>query len=294
MSKWTKWRDRALRKIADLLGLGKSSSSSATPAATSSSDEVAAQTVAVFTGSVAAWDKCTRASCWGGTNASVRIMNALSPKMPEATFKERVAWTKGRGSNTIHLFLVNKGDGEYSGYSPWGVGKKPSAGETDSATVRTMLDRIDYCRAQGLAVVVWLQADDSSDWAAALASNADRCVARIAEAGLFAAASTVVAGLEMDEYWNSTHARAVVSAIRTYYKGKIGTHHTDGKTTFASLGDILFYQVEPGRSAAQIKSDTKAALKAGKPVNFFELSRGPARDLCEAALSAGAFGVGNW
>lgn len=283
MSAWTKWRDRARAKILALLGIGTASASVGASSGSSSS-----------VGPAPAWDACTRASCWGGTNASVRVMNALSPKMPEAVFRERVAWTKGRGANTIHLFLVNKGDGEYAGYSPWGVGKGPSAGATDADTVKRMLERIAYCRGQGLAVVLWLQADDSADWARALASNADRCVARIAEAGLLASASTVVAGLEMDEYWNATHARAVVAAIRACYSGKVGTHHTGGKTTFASLGDILFYQVAPGRSAAQIKADTAAAKKCGKPVNFFELARGPARDLCEAALTAGAFGVGNW
>ena len=279
MSKWTKLRDKVRAKILSILGL-VGGSAAAAPAASA--------------GRVAPWDACTRASCWGGSNASVRVMNALSPRMPEAVFRERVAWTKGRGADTIHLCLVNKGDGEYAGYSPWGVGRRPSAGATDADVVKRMLERIAYCRAQGLAVVIWLQADDSSDWARALASNADRCVARIAEAGLLDAASTVVAGLEMDEYWNATHARAVVSAIRAHYHYKVGTHHTGGRTTFASLGDILFYQVEPGRSAAQIKADTKSALKTGKPVNFFELSRGPARDLCKAAFSAGAFGVGNW
>ena len=279
MSKWTKLRDKARAKILSLLGLVGGSAAAAPAAA------------AVR---VASWDACTRASCWGGSNASVRVMNALSPKMPEAVFRERVAWTKGRGANTIHLFLVNKGDGEYAGYSPWGVGKGPSAGATDADVVKRMLERIAYCRAQGLAVVIWLQADDSADWARALASNADRCVARISEAGLLDAASTVVAGLEMDEYWNATHARAVVAAIRGRYRGKVGTHHTSGRTTFATLGDILFYQVDPGRSAAQIKADTVAATRCGRPVNFFELSRGPARDLCEAALSAGAFAVGNW
>lgn len=279
MSAWTKWRDRARAKILSILGL-VGGSAAAAPAAAA--------------GRVAPWDACTRASCWGGSNASVRVMNALSPKMPEAVFRERVAWTKARGANTIHLFLVNKGDGEYAGYSPWGVGKGPSAGATDADVVKRMIERVAYCRAQGLAVVLWLQADDSADWARALASNADRCVARIAEAGLLDAASTVVAGLEMDEYWNATHARAVVAAIRGRYCGKVGTHHTSGKTTFASLGDILFYQVDPGRSAAQIKADTVAATRCGRPVNFFELSRGPARELCEAALSAGAFAVGNW
>ena len=84
MSMWTKWRDRALRKIADLLGLGKGSASAA-----SAAEESSAGSEFCLAGlAVPEWDKCTRASCWGGTNASARIMNCLSPKMPESVFKE--------------------------------------------------------------------------------------------------------------------------------------------------------------------------------------------------------------
>ena len=56
------------------------------------------------------------------------MMNVLSPKMPEATFRDYVGWMRGQGANTAHVFLINKGDGEYSGYSPWGVGVGPGAG----------------------------------------------------------------------------------------------------------------------------------------------------------------------
>jgi hypothetical protein len=244
-------------------------------------------------GAAAPWDECTLASCWGGSNASKRLMNVLSPKMPEATFRDYVGWMRGQGANTAHVFLCNKGDGEYSGYSPWGVGVAPGVGEPSRKTARLMSERIDYLLAQGLAVVVWLMADDSKDWAAALAADADAHLHAIADLGLLSRASTVVLGLEMDEYWDSSQAKAVAKATRKVYAGKIGTHHTGGKATFASLGDILFHQVDPGRSAAQIAADTKAALKLGLPVNFFELDRGPNRTLAQAALDAGAFGVGN-
>ena len=307
MSKWTKFRDRLVRRALDWLGIdyddvARAVSPDAAPAkadaaaAGADAAPAGAESPAAVSGGAkdpARWDECTLASCWGGTNASKRMMNVLSPKMPEATFRDYVGWMRGQGANTAHVFLCNKGDGEYSGYSPWGTGVGPGAGEPSQKTVQLMSGRIDYLLAQGLAVVAWLISDDSKDWAAALAQNAAPCLRWIADDGLFGGVSTVVLGLEMDEYWDSSQAKAVAKATRAVWGGKVGTHHTGGKATFASLGDILFYQVDPGRSASQIKSDTAAALKHGKPVNFFELDRGPNKSLAQAALDAGAFGVGN-
>lgn len=299
MSGWTRFRDRLVRRALEWLGIDFSDVAGAPDPAPEAASEVlpagAESPAAVSGGSrdPARWDECTLASCWGGTNASKRMMNILSPKMPESVFRDYVGWMKGQGANTAHVFLCNKGDGEYSGYSPWGTGVGPGAGEPSQTTVQLMNGRIDYLLAQGLAVVAWLMADDSKDWAAALAKNASLCLRWIADDGLLGGVSTVVLGLEMDEYWDSSQAKAVAAATRKVWNGKIGTHHTGGKATFASLGDLLFYQVDPGRSASQIKSDTAAALRHGKPVNFFELDRGPNKTLAQAALDAGAFGVGN-
>jgi len=289
MSKWTKFRDRVVAKIREILGLP----SGAGEGEACDRNRAREEPEAAPAGATPAWDACSLASSWGGTNASMRIMNCLSPRMSDQDFAERVSWTKKQGANAIHLFLVNKGDGEKAGYSPWGSGRAPADAPCDAATVSLMRSRIDRCRAAGLGVVLWLMADDSSDWAKTFAANADACLRRIADAGLLAQASTVVLGLEMDEYWGESQAKAVASATRKVWAGKTGTHHTSGKAAFASLGDILFYQVNPGRSAAQIKADTKAALAHGKPVNFFELDRGPNKTLAQAALDAGAFGVGN-
>ena len=63
------------------------------------------------------WNECTKASCWQGQNAGTRHMNILSPKFSDAVFRDRVKWAKARGCNTLHLFLINKGDGEGSGYT---------------------------------------------------------------------------------------------------------------------------------------------------------------------------------
>lgn len=240
------------------------------------------------------WNEATRASCWDGVCAEVRMMNILSPLMPEATFRARVRWMRDRGCNAAHVFLCNRENGDHAGYSPWGVGVGPGAAPCDDRTAALMRRRIRHLRRSGFAVVAWVMSDDSSPWARALARNADACLARIAEAGLLADASTVVAGGEMDEYWSAADAARVIRAIRSAYPGAVGVHHTSGRAPFAGLGDILFYQVEPGRSAGRIAAEAAAALRHGRPVNFFELDRSPNRALAEAALAAGCFGVGNW
>ena len=87
----------------------------------------------------------------------------------------------------------------------------------------------------------------------------------------------------------------LVSSIRAVYSGKIGTHGTSEFLSYANLGDIVFYQVSPGKSAAWITSETERVISVtGKPVNFFELSRHEDRALSEAAFAGKAFAVANW
>ena len=119
-------------------------------------------------------------------------------------------------------------------------------------------------------------------------------VRAVKDLGWFDMASCVVAGLEMNEYWNISQANPMVKSIWKFWKGKLGVHHTNDHADFIGLADILFYQVSPGASVAQIKKDTKKALSHGKPVNFFEIERNPSRQKCQAALDSGAFAVGNW
>ena len=231
--------------------------------------------------SVPSWRDCTRASCWQGANAGTRHMNILSPKFTDATFQSRVKWAKARGCNTLHLFLVNKGDGEGSGYSA-----------LDPATAKIMDSRLRWARKQGMAVVLWCMADDSAAWAKNFDMEGLMLVCK--KKGWLDLASTIVVGLEVDEYWSAAQVAAHIATIRRHYKGKVGVHMTSGKTSYAPMADLMFYQTNPGKSASQIASETKRALGCGKPVNFFELSRHEDRALSQAALDAGAFGVGNW
>lgn len=241
---------------------------------------------------VPGWDKATLASCWSGSNAGMRNMNILAPGMSDATFKERIKWMKGRGCNTAHVFLSNQGDGQYAGYCPYGTGW---TWKVDEAVCKMMRQRIRALRRARLAVVVWLFADDSSAWNAEASKNFVKYLSDCKDQGLLALASSLVVGLELNEYFNSSQVRVLVEVARRFYKGKIGTHQTSGRSDFAAHADLCFYQVSPGKDEAAIASETRRVRAAvGKPLNFFELERHEDRELAQAALSNGAYGVGNW
>lgn len=238
------------------------------------------------------WDACTRASCWNGLNAQQRMMNILSPAFTEAKYAQYRDWMLSVGCNTAHVFLSNKADGEGGGYCIYGTSW---TWEINSAFCDVFRRRISDLRDHGFAVVVWLFADDSSAWNKEAKKNFPKYCADLKAQGLFDQASIVVAGLELDEYYGSPDVSALVNAIRKVWPGKVGTHQTSGRYEFAALADVVFYQVSPGKTAAQIKAEAQKVVKAtGKPVCFFELDRQPNRALCDAAFSGGAFAVGNW
>ena len=248
--------------------------------------------------SVPDWKECKLSSNWNGGNAQERMMNILSPNMPDGVFNDRVNFMKSRGVNTVHVFTANKKDGEYAGYSPFG--RNFLSYSVDKAFSDVMTKRIKKLRKKGWAVVLWLMADDSNDWARDVASNATKAeayVKAIKNLGWFDMASTVVVGLEMNEYWSASQAATMTNALRKHWKGKVGVHHTSGNAAFVGMGDILFYQIEPQKdvnNTAPVIAATKKALSYGKPVNMFEMQRNPNRKFCEAAIAAGAYAVGNW
>lgn len=237
------------------------------------------------------WDRTTLASCWDGPNAQTRYMNILSPNMSEGAFKEALKWQEARGCNTLHLFLNNYRNGGYAGYSVYG----PTwSGVKHSATIKLFKKRIAAAREAGFAYVPWMVADDSAPFAARPEEEWIESYKLCKAEGLFADASYVVLGLELNEYWKADRVARLAKALREISGLKVGIHMTSGQVSYAPFGDIFLYQVNPGLSAAQIAQQTALALKTGKPVVFFELERYPARHLCEVALGTGAFAVGNW
>ena len=241
--------------------------------------------------SIPSWDKCTKSSNWHGTNASQRMMNMLSPAMPNEVFNSYLSWIKSRGCNCVHVFLTNKADGQYAKYSIYG----PKFDfQLNNDYVKIMLDRVKKFRNENLGVVLWLISDDSSDWSKTMIKNPDKFVEDVNNAGFFKYASTVVVGLETDEYWSAAECSKMYAAVRQRYSGKIGVHQTSNKCNYAGTADIMFAQMNPGSSKSQIQSFVKTCLKTGKPVNMFELERQEDRQRSQWALEAGAFACGNW
>ena len=240
------------------------------------------------------WNKATLASCWDGSNAQKRMMNILSPHFSDGKVKDYIKWQKERGANTTHIILSNNADGEGGGYSIYG---NSISWQVDKNWVKMAKKRIDMCRKAKLAVVLWLITDDDKGWNKQIAGNANQYLKDLSDNGLLKEASTIVLGLELDEYFNRSgdekYVENLMNATKKYYKGKIGTHHLNNSTRFVHYGDILFYQVGVNRSLNTIANDTKQALRFGKPVNFFELSRHADKERSQVALDNGAFAVGN-
>lgn len=237
-----------------------------------------------------AWSACTRASCWSGSNASFRHMNAFG--MDDGKFKRSVAFQLDCGCNTVHLIVTNQGDGADARYSIYG---NLISWKVHTGMVALMRERIVYCRQHGLAVVLWLLTDDSGAWVREIAKDFRKFVNDVHAAGLFKHVSTVVLALEANEYLSAAQTAALAQAVRAVYRGKIGIHQTSGRMDYAGIGDIFFGQVQPGTSTEAIRAFVQRAKSAtGKPVNMFEMERGPDIARCNAAFDAGAFGVGNW
>lgn len=225
------------------------------------------------------------ASCWHGSNASERMMNILSPRMSDETFGKRLAWMVGKGCTAAHLILVNAADGEAGGYAAW-----------NDSDREKMKQRWETVKKAGLTPIPWIITDDSKAYRDQLFANADKLVGKMADF-LAAECPYVVLGLEMDEDKSVTAEqwKKVRDAVKKHYKGPLGVHHCSGNSfKFASLGEIVLGQLDPGCSESQVQAQIKAILAKGKRAVGFEYERGPSRKLAVAALKAGAEGCGNW
>ena len=243
-----------------------------------------------------AWDECTKSTNWWGRNAAHRAMNALSPAFSENKFKEYIKYQMDRGCNHVNLFVCNKADGEGAGYSIWG--KAPFSGSAKNATSKMMIKRLEYCRSQGLGIWIWLLADDSADWNKKILSNPSQYAKDLKDAGFLddTLISGVCLGLEMEEYCNSNQANGLYKAIKSQWKGKIGTHSVSDKFSFAAFGDVVFLQVNPGTDKTKICNFVNnVAAKTGKKICMFEMEREPDNSKSKYVLEhSKAFSVGNW
>lgn len=236
--------------------------------------------------------KCRFASCWDGKNAEKRMMNSLSPSMSEEKFESYLAWMQSRGADCAHFLLLNKADGENAGYSIFGTGGK---GQVNSVVAELWRARLQKIKKAGLAVALWLSADDSADWARDMLANARAYVDALKQAGILSFADMAVLGLEMDEYGTRAGWESLAAALRAVAPGLyIATHNSGGKYTFADLGEGVMGQLLPGANKADVQGMVAKIRGMGKDAWAFELARSPDRERAQWGLDAGAVGVGNW
>ena len=129
--KITRWIEKALAKLAKWVEEQNAIADEARKAESDTEDAAEKPPISVPTEAKEAdkgkdkQEKCLSAyplglaSCWGGTNASKRMMNILAPRMADATFKDRIKFQKDRGCTVAHVILANGGDGESAGYAAW-------------------------------------------------------------------------------------------------------------------------------------------------------------------------------
>ena len=229
------------------------------------------------------WSDCKYSSNWNN-NAAQRMMNIASPSFSAAKVREYLDWQEARGCDHIHILLVNDADGEGAGYDAL----------ADADTRRLALRRVRMARMRGLGIAAWIVADDSDAARRRIFANPEQYAAALRDYMPYL--SYICLGLEMDEGVGSmADWTRVRDAVRVAgWHGPIATHHVARQYTYATLGDIVMDQLDPGCSAAQVMASVRALVAHGYYVCGFEYSRAPNRDKAQAALSAGAFSCGNW
>lgn len=238
--------------------------------------------------------ECQLASCWTGRNASKRMMNILSPKMPTSKFNEYVHWMRAtRGCTTAHVILCNQGDGEYAGYTPFGSGWGSAV---NPAVCQTMISRMAAIRAYGMAVVPWCVTDDSPSFTGRTTAEWKTAITQFKAAGLFDVASYAVLGLELNEYWGKAKVQELATHLQATTMLWVGVHQTSNRYDYAPYCNIFLWQTEPGQRASAITAKVGQVVRAisPTPVVAFELDRKENRSLCNAAFAGGAIAVGNW
>ncbi len=230
------------------------------------------------------WTDCKYSSNWDGENASHRMMNILSPDFTDAKVDWYLDWQEGQGCDHCHVLFVNQANGEGAGYD--------SLAHANHKAIA--LDRVKEMRRRGLGVVGWIVSDDSDAYREAVFANPRKYAESLAD--FFPYISYVVLGLEMDEGVGSladwTALRDAVVAAG--WDGPIATHHTAGKRDFVRLGKLVMDQLHTDCTTGEIAASVRELVAQGYAVNGFEYARHPDRARAQAALSAGAFGCGNW
>ena len=196
---------------------------------------------------------------------------------------------EAQGCNAFYFYAAN--DRDYGGKSV-----RYDGGKKDK-----WVEWLRDARSRGMKRICWLRADDSptlNRWNMDQWRNYIDLVVRDLDDEI----EEYVVGLELNEYWSKGVSDAVGSYLNSKTDKPIGVHQTPGRVDYchSSWCDVMYYQYGFGKSAAQLKSDTRryAAAVGGRRFIGSEYANpsgtASAKGLGDAILSTGVTkGVGN-
>jgi len=265
-------------------------------------------------------------------NASLRMMNILSPMLSRDGFKGFVNQMKADGADMCYLFIINERDGGWTPYSFYQGNQ--IGGAINEGVLDEMKWRCEYVRDRGMGIIIVLRPDDSPNFVRTLdqyvfMNSAERMMEldvspvsvmadipamrfstlsvqsqeqyqRDAVKHFDRYASGYWVGLELDEYYNVQQVAHYAEQLQKLTDKPIGTHQVQNQYSFASLGSVdhCYFQYGWGKSPGYMQSRTaqvKAAL--GKPVIAAEYNKSSntpqARAQGDAAMAGGAYATGN-
>jgi len=171
-------------------------------------------------------------------------------------------------------------------------------GRVDGVHRDSWRNRISILRSNGIAPVVWLISDDSSDvYRRGLDNQIDyqnQVVSAVDDV-----VSHYVVCLECDEYYSPSDVSTLIAELRKKTDRPIGVHLTPGvKAEYIKDADIIYLQTGFDLNEQQFRQQIENALRFGKPVVVSEYhlqgTSGRAKAFGDIACSyPGVVGTGN-
>jgi hypothetical protein len=228
-------------------------------------------------------------------DAGTRCMNVLAYQRTEDNVDGIVDRCVRNGDTVLYVLSYNNGDGH--GVTSFYKGDVFGAA-VDGTKLNIMLKRLRRFRRRGLAIVMWIFADDQGAHLPKK-DTAKLCTHAAKVVDLFDKyVSEYVVGVELNEYLNSGQVDEVAKVLRKTGK-PVGAHMTSGQYNFSKLPSIdrHYHQYGWGNSASAMRSMTASVIGAvGKPVVACEYNRDSDSSLAhkqgDAAMQGGAIGTG--
>lgn len=218
-------------------------------------------------------------------NAKITTHTLLRDNMPEAEWRELIAYNKAQGYGVMYVYCANEGD-----YGGQRIEYTPAKRAEWRRRLQAVID-------SGARVIMWGCADDSKGLANRTVEGW-RAYWGMVHQAVGDQVSEWVSCLEADEYIGLTKCRQLTAVLQELTGGKPVGVHTTGLSAIAyAQGADKFYLQDTSRNAAKVAAAVRSAKKQfGGQVIAAELhlsgETAAARALGDVAIEAGADGAG--